>query len=145
LFEKTPSSVVEGQRAAYQGMILAEQNDEEILRRYEEDTKAAITYHVNFVYEPKINTIREDPDLSREDKSLQIAALERERQAKLDAVYGDIEENVEEMRQKVMQNHSITKKLLEAVYNYLSTSPIEIDNIEFWIEKLRQISEQPNQ
>jgi len=30
--------------------------------------------------------------------------------------------------------------LIESVYNYLSTSPIEIDNIDFWIEKLKQVS-----
>lgn len=144
LFEKTPQRVVEGQRAVYQGILLAEENDDIIIKRYLEDCKALVTYHENFVFEPKINAIRENPDLSREEKSEQIAALERERQAKLSATFADIEKIAEEMRSKAAQNHSVTKRLVESIYNYLSTSPIEVDNIEFWIEKLKQVSEQSN-
>lgn len=142
LFEKTPQSVIEGQRAVYQGILLAEENDEKIIKKYIEDTKATITYHVNFVLEPKINAIRENPDLSRTEKSEQIAMIERQRQAQLDEAYGNIERIAEEMRARAMKNHKITKRLVESIYNYLSTSPIKIDNIEFWIEKLKQVSEQ---
>ena len=142
LFEKTPQRVVEGQRAVYQGILLAEENDAKIIKRYIEDTKATITYHVNFVLEPKINAIRENPDLSREEKSEQIAVIERKRQAQLGETFGNIEKIAEDMRLQVMKNHNITKKLVESIYNYLSTSPIEVDNIEFWIEKLKQASKQ---
>ena len=144
LFEKTPQRVVEGQRAVYQGILLAEENDEKIIKRYIEDTKAAITYHVNFVLEPKINVIRENPDLNRAQKSEQIAVIERQRQAQLDEAFGNIERIAEDMRSQAMKNHKITKRLVESIYNYLSTSPIEVDNIEFWIEKLKQVSEQRN-
>jgi hypothetical protein len=134
--------VVEGQRAVYQGILLAEENDAKIIKRYIEDTKATITYHVNFVLEPKINAIRENPDLSREEKSEQIAVIERQRQAQLDEAFGNIEKIAEDMRLQAMKNHAVTKKLVESIYNYLSTSPIEVDNIEFWIEKLQQASKQ---
>lgn len=142
LFSETPQRVVEGQRAVYQGILLAEENDEMILKRYVEDTKSAITYHINFVLEPKIQAIRENPDLTREMKSEQIAAIEVQRQAQLDEAFANIERIAGEMRSKAMQNHSVTKRLVESIYNYLSTSPIEVDNIEFWIEKLKEVSSQ---
>lgn len=142
LFEKTPQSVVEGQRAVYQGILLAEENLAMILKRYEEDTKAAVTYHINFILELKINAIREDSDLTREEKSKQIATIERDRQAQINEAFNNIERITEDMRSQAMKNYEITKKLVESVYNYLSTSPIKIDNIEFWIEKLKLTSEQ---
>ena len=141
LFEKTPQRVVEGQRGVYQGILNAEENDKVILKRYIEDCKALVTYHENWVFEPKIDAIRKNPDLSREEKSEQIAVLERERQAKLDSHFAKIEQIAEEMRVKAMKNHEITRKLVESIYNYLSTSPIEVDNLEFWIEKLKQVAE----
>jgi len=144
LFEKTPESVVKGQRAVYQAVLVAEENDETIIKRYLEDTKKAVLYHIEFVFEPKINAIRENPDLSREDKSMQIAALERERQATIDELFGIFESNAEDMRTQVIKHHTATRSLIESIYNYLSTSPIEVDNIEFWIEKLKQVSEEHN-
>ncbi len=142
LFEKTPQPVIEGQRAVYQGILIAEENINKIIDRYIADNKAAVTYHVNYVYEPKIDFIRRNPDLSREQKSEQIAELERFRQARLDEVFADIERIAEDMRSQAMKHHKVTKRLVESIYNYLSTSPIEVDNIEFWIEKLKQVSEQ---
>ena len=141
LFEKTPDSVVNGQRAIYQGIILAEENDNIIINRYVQDTKAAVTYHINYVYEPRIDAIRKEPSLTKEQKSEQIAKLERERQSELDKVYADIEQIASELRSQAMNNHAITKKLVESIYNYLSTNPIEIDNIEFWIDKLKQLQQ----
>ncbi len=142
LFERIPQNIIDGQRAAYQGILLAEENDELILKRYVEDTKATVTYHVNYVFEPKINAVRENPDLSRKEKSEQIAELERARQVQLAEAFANIEQIAEEMRSQAMKNHEVTKRLVESIYNYLSTSPIEIDNLDFWIEKLKQISEQ---
>lgn len=141
LFQTTPDSVVAGQRAVYQGLILAEQNNDAILRRYEEDNKAAATYHINFVFEPKIDTIRRQPDLSKEEKSAQIAEIEAQRDHTLQEAFAAIEKIVSDMRTTSSQNLMVTKKLTESVYNYLSTSPIEIDNIDFWIEKLKQLAE----
>lgn len=142
LFSETPTSVIEGQRGAYQGILVVEENYIEILKRYEEDTKAAITYHVNYIYEPRINDIRENPDLSREEKSEQIASLERQRQEEIQSAFTEIENNVKEMREQALGNTEILKKLVESVYNYISTTPIQIDNIEFWIEKLNKIKDQ---
>lgn len=141
LFESTPQRVVEGQRAVYQGITLAEENDNKIINRYLQDTKAAVTYHINFVFEPQIDAIRRDSEMTREEKSEKIAALERTRQTQIDSAFADIENIAEDMRSQAMQNHTITKKLVESIYNYLSTSPITIDNLEFWIEKLKQVSQ----
>ena len=142
LFTKVPQPIIDGQRAIYQGLLLAEENIAIILQRYEVDTKATVTYHINFILEPKINAIREDPVLTRQQKSEQIAKIERQRQAQLDEAYSNIEQIAADMKEQAMKNHKITKRLVESIYNYLSTSPIEIDNIEFWIEKLKQVSEQ---
>lgn len=142
LFEKTPPKIVEGQRAAYQGVLIAEENDRLMIERYLEDTKATIVYHVNWVVEPKIDAIRKNPDLSRAEKSEQIAELERERQSQISAVFSDIEKSADAMLSQALKNHRLTKKLIESIYNYLSTSPIEVDNIEFWIEKLKQAADQ---
>lgn len=139
LFEKTPQRVVEGQRAVYQGILIAEENDAKIIKRYIEDTKSMMVYHVSFVFEPKINAIRENPALGQEEKSVQIAELERQRQTQIDEAFGNIENIAEDMQLQVMKNHKITRKLVESIYNYLSTSPLTIDNLEFWIEKLEQI------
>ena len=98
------------------------------------------TLNHNFLYEKKIQTIRLDPDLSREEKSLQITLLEGERDQKIADDFIGIEARVEEMRESTMENHRITKKLIEAVYNYLSTTPIQVDNIDFWIKKLEEVS-----
>jgi len=144
LFATTPDSVVQGQRAIYQGVVLAEENDMELLQRYRDDNQAAVTYHINFVFEPKIDAIRRDPDLSKEEKSIKIAELEKQRDLQLQNAYAAIERNAQKMQEKIMQNHMITKKLIESVYQYLSTSPISIDNIPFWIEKLKKVAEIPN-
>lgn len=141
LFEKTPESVVKGQRAVYQAVLVAEENDEIIIKRYIEDNKLAVVYHIEFVYEPKIDFVRRRTDLSPEQKSEQIAELERLRQNAIDAAFGDIERIAEDMRAQVIKHHTATRRLIESIYNYLSTSPIEVDNIEFWIEKLKQVSE----
>lgn len=144
LFATTPDSVVQGQRAVYQGVVLAEENDIELLRRYVEDNKAAVTYHINFVFEPRIDAVRRNPNLSKEEKMDQIAELEQQRDIQLSNAYTAIERNAKEMQEKIMQNHHITKKIIESVYSYLSTSPITTDNIEFWIEKLKTIAGTPN-
>jgi len=140
LFQKTPDAIVEGQRAAYQGVILAEENDEKILQRYEEDSKAAVTYFHTFLYEKKIIAVRLGQILNDEEKLVRVALLEEERDQKIANDFVSIETRVKEMRAGTMENHRITKKLIESVYNYLSTTPIEIDNVDFWIKKLEEVT-----
>lgn len=138
MFSETPPKVIEGQRAVYQGLLLAEENDIEILKRYEEDNKAAISYHINYVFELSIDQMRHDPDMSDEEKTDAIALLEGERDQQIQDVFADIDTNVQEMRDKSGQNLRLTMKLTETVYSYLSTSPMSIDNVDFWIEKLKK-------
>lgn len=139
LFGGTPQSVINGQRAIYQSVLIAEENDNKIINRYIQDTKAAVTYHINYVFEPSIDAVRKDLNLSSDEKSEQILTIERNRQAKLDAAYVDIERIAEDMRSQAMQHHGITRKLAESIYNYLSVTPIGIDNLDFWIEKMQQV------
>ena len=140
LFQQTPDAIVEGQRAAYQGVIFAEENDEKILQRYEEDSKAAVIYFYTFVYEKKIEAVRLDTMLSDEEKLMSIALLEEKRGQKIANDFVSIEVRTKEMRVGTMENHRITKKLIESIYNYLSTTPIEIDNVDFWIKKLEEVT-----
>lgn len=138
LFADTPEKVKEGQRAVYQGLLLAEENDIEILKRYEEDNKAAVAYHLNYVYELKIDKIRRDAELSDEEKLDTIALLEAERDQSIRDTFVDIDANVQQMRNKSGQNLKLTMKLAKSVYSYLSTTPLTIDNVDFWIEKLKK-------
>ena len=138
LFADTPEKVKEGQRAVYQGLLLAEENDIEILKRYEEDNKAAVTYHINYVYELKIDKVRRDAGLTDEEKLDTIALLEAERDESIRDTFVDIDANVQQMRDKSGQNLRLTMKLAKSVYSYLSTTPLTIDNVDFWIEKLKK-------
>jgi hypothetical protein len=138
LFEKTPSSVSDGQRGVYQSTIVNGEHVNLILDEHLKDNTAAVTYHYNFIYELEIDRIRKKPDLSREEKSLQISVLESKRDSEIGETIAKIESKVLEFRLKSDQNYKITKRLIESVYNYLSTNPIEIDNIDFWIDRLNK-------
>ena len=138
LFSETPDSVLRGQRAIYQAVTLDEENDNKIINRYVEDCKSAVTYHITFVTEQKIQLLQNDDDIDAETKQLMISELEAERDEQLAAAYADIEKIAEEMRSTVTTNHDITRKLVEAVHSYLSTTPIQVDDVDFWIERLNK-------
>lgn len=140
LFEKTPSSVVDGQRGVYQSTIVNEEHFNNVLDEYLKDNTAAVTYHYNFIYELEIDKVRRQPNLSREEKSSKIAKIEAERDRKLREVIEKIESKVLEFRLRSNENYKITKRLIESVYNYLSTNPITLDNIDFWIERLNKLN-----
>lgn len=140
LFHKTPQSVVDGQRGAYQGVLSLEDNIRVLLEAYERDNKAAVVYHINYVFEPKIQAIRLKPELTKEEKSREITKLEEQRDAAISDAFREIEKNVKELGQAPEKNVRLTKMIIESVYNYMSTSPITIDNISFWIKKLEQVN-----
>lgn len=139
LFSSTPSKVVDGQRGAYQGILVVQQNVETILNTYEEDCKAAVLYHVTFVYEEKIQAVRLT-QMSDEDKIKQIAELEGKRDEELRSTFAKIEKRRKDMAGPVGQNIVATKQLIEAVYNYMSATPITVDNVDFWIVKIVEAS-----
>jgi hypothetical protein len=133
--------VVEGQRGVYQGILLMEQNTTTILDEYEKDCKAAIAYHLNFIYEPKIDEIRKNARLSKEDKSTQIAALESERDKQIQDTYDKIVAKRTNMAKQATATSGPTKQLVESIYNYLSTTPITIDNVDYWIAKIKKVAD----
>lgn len=138
MFSETPQSVIRGQRAIYQAITLDEENDNKIINRYVEDCKAAITYHINYVFEPTIEDIRNDTIRSEQEKAEQIQQLEAQRQEQLDEAYANIDRIANEMRATVTTNHDVMRKLVEAVHSYLSTTPIQVDDIDFLIERLNK-------
>lgn len=110
-----------------------------MLDAYEQDNKAAITYHMNFVYEQKILAVRQSA-ISDEDKVKEVGLLELERDKEIAATFEKIEAKRLTMQQTAISNVLATKKVTEAVYNYFSTTPITIDSVDFWIEKIIVIS-----
>lgn len=133
LFTSVPPSVIRGQQGVHQGLTLAEDNTRAILDRYEQDCKAAITYHLNFVYEIKIMEAKlTDGELA--------TSLEKERDAAIANAFTDIEKVAQEMRKKSMQNLMLAKKLTESVYNYMSSTPIDVSSVDFWLERLNEVS-----
>jgi len=141
-FHHTPNSVIEGQRTVYTGLQYTREHIELIVDRYVKDNKAAVTYHINFVYEPRIETIRLDPDLSREEKSAAITILEEERDGKLQEAFDSIDRIGQQLRDPAIKNLDIVVKMVSSIYDYMSTTPISVDSLPFWIEELNKLREQ---
>lgn len=140
LFDSTPQKVVDGQRGAYQGLLVIDDNIKQILDTYETDNKAAVVYHLNFVYEQKIDAIRKNDALSDKERLGVIAELESSRTTELTEALHKIEKKKRAMLEQVDQNVFASKKLVEAVYNYMSTTPITVDNVDFWILKMSEVN-----
>jgi hypothetical protein len=141
LFEKTPPQVTEGQRGTYQGLLIIEDNVKSILAEYEKDCKATISYHENFIYEQKIDVLRKDASLSKEDKSAKIAELESARDKEIQDTFAKIEAKRTKMQTQFEATITPVKQLVESVYNYLSTTPIVIDNVDYWIAKIKKVAD----
>ena len=140
LFQTTPPKVVEGQRGVYQGILMMEQNDVTILNEYEKDCKAAITYHDNYIYEQQIEAVRKNATLTEQQRATQIAELEAKREAEIKDTFDKIEAKRAKMAQQSVATSGPTKQLVESIYNYLSTTPITIDNVDYWIAKIKQVA-----
>lgn len=133
LFSDIPPKVVEGQRVAYQGMSLVEENIISILDTYEQDCKAAVTYHVMFIYEQKTEEIRQDSSLDEHEMGTNIQRLTSRRDEEIQSAFVKIEARKKTMLESITKNTVATKKLIEAVYGYMSATPIGIDNIQFLV------------
>jgi len=148
LLEKTPSSVINGQKSIYQGIIVLEENANKIIDRYVEDTKASVTYHLHFVCEKTIQDLVEEYNDSEYDNNTYVEQRSdyhrKKRDQKISKAHADIDKIAKQMRRDVSNNHIIIKKLTAAIYNHMSTTPIEVDNLDFWVDrlsKLRKINE----
>jgi alpha-galactosidase/6-phospho-beta-glucosidase family protein len=139
LFESTPRAVIQGQRAVYQSAIVNKQQCDAIIDRYIEDTKRLVTYHANYVFQLKLKEIESSTNQwpPREQK---IKRAEDKRDAEIEKAFAGIDKRATRLRQQVKEHSEISMSLIEAVYNYLSVTPIQVDNIGFWVRKLNQIA-----
>lgn len=138
LFTVTPSSVTNGQRAAYNGVSLLQNRAEAIINRYAEDCKKAVQYHLHYVCEKEILDLQ-NSGWNKEYIDSQEIKLRKKRDEKIVKAHQDIDEIADDMRKQVKQNHEVVRQLIGAVYNYLSTTPIEVDGIDYLVEKLREV------
>jgi len=132
LFSETPPKVIEGQRGAYKGLLVIEENVSTILKVYEQDCKAAVKYHAEYIWQLKINQASLSKTLTPE---LQVT-LDSERDSEITSAFSKIDQKKESLEKAVNTNFIATKQLIEAIYNYMSTTPIGIDNVDFWILKI---------
>jgi len=139
-FQEIPEKVIEGQRGAWRGLIVVDDNIKDIISTYEKDNKAAVTYHINFIFEKQIDEVRKDSSLSDEQRLFAIAELEQTRDSQISDAYTKIEAKASSMKDQASKNVLATKNLMEAVYNYMSTNPITVDNIDFWLQKLAEVN-----
>ena len=140
LFSEIPPKVVEGQRVAHQGLCLVEENILTILDTYEQDCKAAVTYHVMFTYETRLEEVRHDDSLDEHEMGVRIQRLTSSRDEEIKSAFVKIEARKKTMLESITKNTVATKKLIEAVYGYMSATPITIDNADFWIVKIVEAS-----
>ncbi len=136
LFERTPTVVLEGQRAVYQSVITGEEYTTQIIDTYVSHSKKASAYHINYVFQLKIEENNNQPIWDKEHKLSWNHVAETHRDAHLKRSYDLIDQHAQDMRDGMKTRNKITLRLIASVYNYLSTHPIEVDNIEFWIDKL---------
>lgn len=139
LFYEAPDNVIRGQRTAYNGVTVLEENTLKIIDEYEDKCKKLLSYHIHFVCEDKIKDL-EQSDYSQEYIDRRSDHYREERDKKLNEAFADVERIANEMRTNVTTNHELVRKMIGAVYNYLSTSPIEVDDIDFWVEKFTKVN-----
>lgn len=144
LFESTPEAVIKGQRAVYQSVLVGEAAAMKLVDRYVEDCKKLVAYHENYIMQLDIQDT-EGREWDRETKNRHNKVAQTRRDEKLKKSYDLIDKRADKWRAEVKKHYGISQRLVGSVYNYLSTSPIEIDNMEFWINKLDQISQQQDE
>jgi hypothetical protein len=140
MFSSFPPKVLEGQKGVYQGITILEENSVDILSLYEQDSKALVAYHANFVCETKMSQLVSDQSISDEERSKLIAELQADRDEEIRSAFAKIEEKRQSMGKVVATNAQATRKLVEAVYGYMSSTPIAVEDVDFWIQKMIQVT-----
>lgn len=144
LFSEAPENVIRGQRMLYTGITLLEENALKIIDEYEDKCKKLTTYHLHFVCEDQIKDFEKNEGWSQEYINSRSEHARKERDRKIKSAFDDIEKIANEMRETTTVNHELLRKMIGAVYNYLSTSPIEVDDVDFWVEKFQQATNGSN-
>ena len=150
LFHTTPPAVINGQRAVYQSVLIGEAVSMKLVDQYVKDSQRLVLYHTNYVFQIKLKDIdnSEEPPANetwRKSRQERRKQAEVKRDTEIKKSFDSIEKRATKMREDIKKHYTISLKLVSAVYNYLSTSPIEIDNMEFWINKLNQIANAPEE
>ena len=147
LFHTTPNDVIKAQRAVYQSVLVNQASAEKIIDTYVTDCKKLITYHANYVFQLRLHEIDSSgqPQSWEQSKTEQRKDVELRRDKEIKKAFASLEKRAATLRAQVKKNHGISLKLIGSIYNYMSTTPIEIDNMEFWVNKLDQISKQQDE
>ena len=146
LFQTTPDPIIKGQRAVYQSILVNEATANQILDTYIRNCQQLVMYHASYVFQLKLDEIAEQEE--REwglSKTEQKRAAEISKDTEIAKAFKSLQTTVSVMRERIKKNHAMSLRLVGAIYNYLSTSPIEIDNMEFWVDKLDKISKQQDE
>lgn len=160
LFHNVPPEVVEGQRQAYAGVQNLEENYEAMITELETQQKLLITYIHNFAFQVQLTAFEEDHPIEgsvwneteeekaareEQDRENQIAVeqkrveLETKRDADIARDHDKVVARMTKWRDIGARGHDSVKKLLGAVYDNISTSPISVDNIATIIGKSQQL------
>lgn len=138
-FTTIPQSVIDGQRSLYQALIQAEDNTKEIIENYIRHTKASIVYHHTFICEIRVNEVTSCDTMSDSYKTYEIKQLEHKRDKDIQDDLAKIDKVALKMAKNSMKNLAVAKKLSESLYNYMSTEPLVVDNMYYWINELDKV------
>jgi len=141
-FTKTPKGVIEGQRAVYQSVLSSHASVEKIIDTYVTDCKKLIMYHTNYVFQLKLKEIEGWEENDWRDKEEHKHRAEVKKDDEIKRAFESLDLRADFMRSEAKKHHDISLKLIGAIYDYLSTSPIEVDNLDYWVNKLAKIEEE---
>lgn len=127
LFTDYPEPIQAAQRNTYAGLQLLESNYNDTADYWMSQQLKIITYYENYIAELRIG--------NGGDK----AAIEAELNTKLKSYKDKLTQTLEEQKSKSKKNFILVKQLAEAVYNYISTTPISLDNIDFLIDQAKEL------
>lgn len=149
-FTQVPESVTTGQMTAYRGVEMAERNLDRLITDCATRLRKMSVYIHNYGWQiehdrisaehPKHTILYYEDDEAAEHKEQEnvliearIDALLKAETKKRDKKIAEDEVKIQaweqEWRDKLTPNYIYTKKLIEAVYNWMSVSPLTIDNI----------------
>ena len=136
LFSETPQNIINGQRSIYDGILIVEENIQEIIDIYERDNKMAVSYHINYILELELNKIRLSQEISDFERQTNIEFFQKQRDKEMRDAFASIEKNANNMRRDISRNIRSIKQLTESIYNYLSATSLSVDAIPILIDRV---------
>jgi hypothetical protein len=160
LFHENPPEVTKGIRAVYQGVQANEKYTEAMLLDASVKLKAMIEYIHNYSWQLEYQQLERDypieaftdwmSDEARQKASEQnainkqkisalLAERTQERDKKIKVDQAKIDEWMKKWEGPAKENAAAMKQLLESIYNYMSTKPLSIENINSIIKSAGEI------